>query len=87
MASKKVTRQSSCGLLDIPLDIACHHCVPSITKSIQNGKACKRIKKCTQPWLEKWANHRELEKVRVHKKMVESLGKIDYSPTLIDTCV
>ena len=50
MACKKVTGQSLRGLLDIPPDFVCYHCVPSITKCIQNGKACKLTNKCSQPW-------------------------------------
>ena len=77
MTSKKVTRQSSCGTLGLPPELACNHCIASINKSLMKGLVSKRIKKCSQPWLPKWAHHRELEKVRVYKKVIKYLGEID----------
>ena len=35
----------------------------------------------------KWTNHRELEKVRVHKKVTKYLGEIDYCYVLNDTLI
>ena len=42
---RKVTRQSSCGLLGLPTDLACQYCVNSITKASTKGIRAKRIKK------------------------------------------
>ena len=41
---RKVTRQSSCGLLGLPTDLACRYCVNSITKASTKGIRAKRIK-------------------------------------------
>ena len=85
---RKVTRQSSCGQLGLPTDLACQYCVNSITKASMKGIRAKRIKKCIQPWLPKWSNHREVEKVRVHKKVIDHLGEVDISNNeIIETCV
>ena len=66
MSSTRVTRNSSCGTLNLPPDIACDHCIPSIIKALQKGAIPKRIKKCSQPWAKIWANHCELSKVELH---------------------
>ena len=88
MNKRKVTRQSSCGLLGLPTDLACQYCVNSITKASMKGIRANRIKKCNQPWLPKWSNHREVDKVRVHKKVIDHLGEIDISnDEIIETCV
>ena len=71
---RKVTRQSSCGLLGLPSDLACSHCAPSIYKATLKGVQPKRIKKCSQPWHSKWAKHRELVKVKVHHNVLQFLG-------------
>ena len=71
---RKVTRQSSCGLLGLPSDLACYHCAPSIYKATLKGVQPKRIKKYSQPWHFKWAKHRVLEKVKVHHNVLQFLG-------------
>ena len=68
MSSTRVTRNSSCGTVNLPPDISCDHCRPSIMKCLYNGAKPKQIKKCSQPWAKRWANHREQSKVELHKK-------------------
>ena len=85
---KKVTRQSSCGPLGLSPDLACNHCIPSVNKSFMKGIVPTQIKKCSQPWLPKWTHHREIEKVRVHKKVIKYLGEIDVdSDELVDVSI
>ena len=88
MIRRNVTRQSSCGMLGLPPDLACYHCVPSIRKSLIKNTPPKRIRRCSQPWLPKWSNHREIEKVKVHKKVIKYLNiTIEDGDELIDTFV
>ena len=68
MSSTRVTRNSSCDIVNLPPDISCDHCRPSIMKFLHNGAKPKRIKKCSQPWAKRWAKHRDLSKVELHKK-------------------
>ena len=73
MSAKRVTRYSSCGEVGLPYlypnDLACTNCIPSIIRASSKGVRPKRIMKCKQPWAAKWANHRELEKVKLYKKV------------------
>ena len=88
MIRRNVTRQSSCGILGLPQELACHSFVPSIVKSLIKNTLPKRIKKCSQPWLPKWSNHREIEKVKSHKKVLKYLDvTIEDGDLLIDTFV
>ena len=88
MIRRNVTRQSSCGILGLPLELACHFCQPSIRKGLIKKTKPKRIKKCSQPWLPKWSNHREIEKVKAHKKVVKYLDiTIEDGDELIDTFI
>ena len=72
MSSKIVTRHSSYSELNLPHlppdYLACTHCKPSISKASEKGVRPKRIKKCSQLWTKKRANHRELSKVEFYKK-------------------
>ena len=86
MSSTRVTRNSSCGTLNLPPDIACDHCIPSIIKALLKGAIPKRIKKCNQPWATKWSNHRELGKVERYTKVRDHLGHIEIDgDVLIET--
>ena len=88
MIRRNVKRQSSCGTLELPPELACHLCVPSIRKSLIKNTPPKRIKKCSQPWLPKWSNHHKIEKVKFHKKVIEYLNiTIENGDELIDTFV
>ena len=88
MIRRNVTRQSSCGILGLTLELACHICQPSIRKGLIKKTKPKRIKKCSQPWLPKWSNHREIEKVKAHKKVVNYLDiTIEDCDELIDTFI
>ena len=69
-------------------ELACHHCKSSVTKALVKKTLAKRIKKCSQPWLFKWPIHREIEKVKVHKNVIEYLYvTIVDGDELIDTFV
>ena len=82
----KLTRSSTCGSLRFPPNLCCVECEPSITRALQKGTQPKSIKKCHRPWLPKWGNHREIEKVMVFKKANAFLGiDIDEGDILIDT--
>ena len=61
----------------MPLTLACKICKPSVTRSIEKGVPSKRIYKCTQPWVSKWASHRELEKLIFHQQLNNYLEKIN----------
>ena len=75
-------------MLGLPPELACHLCMPSIRKSLIKNTPPKRIKKCSQPWLPKWSNHREIEKVKFNKKVIEHLNiTIEDGDELIDTFV
>ena len=74
---RRVTRNASCGSLGLPPNLACQWCEPSISRALQKGLLPKVIKKCVQPWASKWANHRELEKIIVHHKVIEYLGEVN----------
>ena len=55
-------RQSSYGTVGLTPTLACLYCKCSISKAIEKGVPPKRIKKCIQPWEEKWDSYRKLEK-------------------------
>ena len=76
MSSTRVTRSSSCGTLNLPPALSCDRCRRSILKCLHNGTKPKKLKKCTQPWGERWKNHRELGKVEHYKKVIAYLGTI-----------
>ena len=70
-----VTRHLAYGILRIPPKLSCIYCKPSIMKRLLNpGKAVKTIKKCTKPFSIKWANHREVETVKVYKEINDYLN-------------
>ena len=61
----KITRNSSCGSLCLPVDLACVFCKPTINRYILTGNPPKKIKKCIRPFDMKWKNHREQSKVDI----------------------
>ena len=90
MSAKRVTRYSSCGELGLPHeppnDLACANCILSIIKAFNKGVRPKRIMKCKRPWAAKWANHREVKKVELYKKVNRYLERNDFeSDDIIET--
>ena len=87
MSAKRVTRYSSCGELGLPHlppnGLACTNCISSITKAFIKGVRPKRIMKCKQPWAARWANHRELGYVLLHKKVNQYLERNDIESDVI----
>ena len=69
----RITRSSTCGPLDLPIELACRFCKSSIAKSKITGKPAHIIKKCIRPFDEKWANHREQLKVDLHIAVLQYL--------------
>ena len=72
----KLTRNFTCGSLGFPPNLCYIECEPSIIRTLQKGKQPKSMKKCHQPLLSKWDNHREIEKLMVFEKVNAFLGKI-----------
>ena len=72
-----MTRSSTCGSLGLPPDLCCFKCEPNITRALQKGIKPRNIKQCIQPWLSKWSNHNEINKVRVYKEVNLFLGRGD----------
>jgi len=66
LRTRKITKNSSCGTLGLPLRLACRFCKPSILKALQKGNSPPCIKKCLSPFKEKWKTHRE--QYYVHQK-------------------
>ena len=75
MARRALTRTSSCGPAGLPVNLACEYCVPSIQRSKIEGIPPKKIKKCLQPWDFRWANHREIAKVKKYHEVESFLRK------------
>ena len=69
----RITRSSTYGPLGLPIELACRHCKSSIAKSKITGKPACMIKKCICPFDEKWANHREQNKVDLHIAVLQYL--------------
>ena len=70
---QRITRNSSCGTLKLTSELACYNCQPNIIRANLLGIEPRRIKKCICPFDEKWANHREIEKVKLYSKIHEYL--------------
>ena len=64
-----VTRFSSCGTLGLPHEMTCTICKPSISKANLKGVPPKKLKKCYQPWDQRWAMHRDIGKVKLYRKV------------------
>ena len=71
---KSITRNTTCGSLNLPVNLACQYCKPTITKALSKGIAPKKIRKCNQPFALKWSSHRELTKVRLYHDIHNYLG-------------
>jgi len=86
MTNKRVTRNSSCGLIGLPVDLACERCKKSISRAFENGVQPKRVMRCTQPWVSKWGTHREIRFVRHFNEVNDFLGNTNKDgDILVDT--
>ena len=74
---KSITRNTTCGSLNLPVNLACQYCKPTITKALSKGIVPKIIKKCNEPFASKWSSHRELNKVRLYHDIHDYLGNVD----------
>ena len=74
---KKIIRFASCGTLELPHDMACFFCKPSISEADPKGSTPRKLKKCSQPWDHSWSKHREKESVKLFCKLQSYLGYKD----------
>ena len=78
-----ITRNSSCGTLELPSTLACQYCEPSIVHSVGIGKSPRQIKKCQRPFSDKWANCLESNQVKkynaIHQYLTTSKNASDNS--------
>ena len=72
--------------IDLHVDLACQFCKSSITRALKKGIKPLKMKICIQPFAQKWANHRELGKVRFYHDIHLYLGEtITEGDILTDT--
>ena len=82
----KITRNSSCGSLCLPVDLACVFCKPTINRYILTGNPPKKIKKCIRPFDMKWKNHREQSKVDICNRIHNYINNDTKENTIDHTC-
>lgn len=86
MKNKRITRNSTCGSIGLPVDLACERCKVSISRAFKNGVQTKKVKRCTQPWVSKWGTHREIRFVRHFNEVQNFLGNTNKDgDILVDT--
>ena len=80
-----ITRSSTCRILNLPEELACILCKPSICKAEVSGKAPQRIKKGLRTFGERWKEHREMSKVELYYDIVQFMcNSENYKDTTID---
>ena len=74
--SIRISRNSSCQSLKLPLHLTCRKCFPKIERMALGGKSSSNFKTCLQLWSPKYANHREINLVAKHKEVCKYLGHL-----------
>ena len=77
-----ITRQSSCGTLNLTEALACEWCKDSIHNAKLRGVKPKRITSCLRPFLDENMDHREKRRALKYNEIHSFLGMISNNSTL-----
>ena len=82
----RISRQSSCHSLKLPIALCCEFCKPGMQRLALGLQTSCKFKRCRQMWGTKFASHRELRFVQMHHQTLDVLGEIVMEgDTLVNT--
>ena len=89
LKSTRISRKSTCRLLNLPLELVCSKCRPGIEKIALGRKTTKKFKSFLQHWdAAKYSSHQDQLFVMLHQRTLQYLGQIviEGDELVIPTC-